>query len=77
MSSVDAILPKLLIHEQGFKAPKDEGGGGSDSAVAYVAQRKGSKEKSHGKDESRGKGPKLVLQMRRVWSYCPEVQQAG
>jgi transposase InsO family protein len=58
LSSVDAILPKLLVHEQGFKLPKDEGGGGSDAAVAYAAQRKGGKEKSHGKDESRGKGPK-------------------
>jgi hypothetical protein len=46
LSSVDAILPK------------HEGGGGSDAAVASAAQRKGGKEKSHGKDESRGKGPK-------------------
>ena len=59
LSSVDAILPKLLVHEQGFKLSKDEGGnGGSDSAVAYAAQRKGGKEHSHGKNESRGKGPK-------------------
>ena len=58
ISSVDAILPKLLVHEQGFEeSPKEKGGGGSDSAVAYVAGRKG-KEKVHGKDESRGKGPK-------------------
>src|SRR3569833_666161 len=59
ISSVDAILPKLLVHEQGFEeSPKEKGGGGSDSAVAYVAGRKGKKEKGHGKDESRGKGPK-------------------
>src|SRR3569833_1451533 len=58
ISSVDAILPKLLVHEQGFEESlKEKGGGGSDSAVAYVAGRKG-KEKVHGKDESRGKGPK-------------------
>ena len=41
MSSLDAILPKPLVHEQGFKTVKDEGGsGGSESAVAYAAQRK-------------------------------------
>ncbi|GAQ89173.1 hypothetical protein KFL_004940020 [Klebsormidium nitens] len=35
-SSVDAILPKLLVHEQGFEESlKDKGGGGSDSAMAY------------------------------------------
>jgi hypothetical protein len=50
LSSVDAILPKLLVHEQGFKLPKDEGVGGSDAAVAYAAQQKGGKEKSHDKD---------------------------
>ncbi|GAQ92838.1 hypothetical protein KFL_011620050 [Klebsormidium nitens] len=58
ISSVDAVLPKLLVHEQGFeKSPKEKGGGESDSGVAYVARRKG-KEKVHGKDKSRGKGPK-------------------
>ncbi|GAQ93030.1 protein with ribonuclease H-like and integrase domains [Klebsormidium nitens] len=61
ISSVDAILPKLLVHEQGFEeSPKEKGGGGSDSAVAYVAGQKG-KEKVHGKDESRGKGPTSAI----------------
>ncbi|GAQ93325.1 hypothetical protein KFL_014420010, partial [Klebsormidium nitens] len=58
ISSVDAISPKLLVHKQEFEvSPKEKRGGGSDSVVAYVAE-KGSKEKGHGKDESRGKGPK-------------------
>ncbi|GAQ89817.1 Transposon-encoded protein with ribonuclease H-like integrase domains [Klebsormidium nitens] len=58
ISLVDAILPKLLVHEQEFyKSPKEKSGGGSDPAVTYVAGRKG-KEKVHGKDESPGKGPK-------------------
>ncbi|GAQ92817.1 hypothetical protein KFL_011530010 [Klebsormidium nitens] len=57
-SSVDAFPPKLLVHEQGFQLPKEEGGGGSDSAVDYVAQRKWSKEKSQGKDASMRKRPK-------------------
>ncbi|GAQ93154.1 Transposon-encoded protein with ribonuclease H-like, integrase and retrovirus zinc finger-like domains [Klebsormidium nitens] len=62
ISSVDAVLPKLLVHEQGFEvSPTEKGGGGSDSAVAYVAGRKGGKEKGHGKDESRGKGPKCYI----------------
>ncbi|GAQ93373.1 hypothetical protein KFL_014770010, partial [Klebsormidium nitens] len=39
------------------ESPKEKGDGGSDSAVAYVAGRKG-KEKLYGKYESRGKGPK-------------------
>ncbi|GAQ93021.1 hypothetical protein KFL_012550030 [Klebsormidium nitens] len=58
LSLVGAILLKLLVHEQKFYLPKEEGGGGSDSAVAHVAQRKGNEETSHGKDESRGKGLK-------------------
>lgn len=34
---MDAILVTLLVHEQGFKSANDEGGGGSDFAVADVA----------------------------------------
>lgn len=52
ISLVDAILPKLLMHEERFKSSKEEGVDGRFVSVAYVAYRKGSKERGHGKDES-------------------------
>ncbi|GAQ92169.1 hypothetical protein KFL_009370010, partial [Klebsormidium nitens] len=71
ISSVDATLPTLLVHKQGFEESPKAKGRRSDSALAYVAGRIANKETCHGKDESRGKRP----QMLPFGSHCPEVQQ--
>ena len=70
---MDAILLKLLVHEQGFTTAKDEGSnGGSECAVAYAAQRKvwNREEPRQGGEPWEGAH---VLQLRRFWPHSPEM----
>lgn len=74
MSSIlDAISPKLLVHEQGFELPKDESGRRLDSATAYVPQPEGHRDSYHGKarrERSKGSSTATIAESLVTVSGC-------
>ncbi|GAQ92925.1 hypothetical protein KFL_012050020 [Klebsormidium nitens] len=50
-----------MVHDQRYYLPKDEGGGGSDSVVAYAAQRKGNKEKATARMKTGARGLRATI----------------